>query len=212
MPEGSKNIRTRTDPPFEDIVGVILAGGRSTRYGRNKAFETLGGKSLIGRVVETMTSLFRETILMTNTPSEYEHLGLAMHQDLIKGLGPIGGIYTALKIIQKDAGFFVACDMPFLNRALISHMVSIMEDFDVIVPRMGWKIEALHALYRKRCVAQIEKNINDGIYQVIRVFEHVTVRYVEEEEIRQFDPQFQSFLNINRPQDLRRLENLCLSS
>ena len=71
MPEGSKNIRTRTDPPFEDIVGVILAGGRSTRYGRNKAFETLGGKSLIGRVVETMTSLFRETILMTNTPSQY---------------------------------------------------------------------------------------------------------------------------------------------
>ena len=208
MPEGSKNTRTSTDPPFEDIVGVILAGGRSTRYGRNKAFETLGGKSLIARVVETMTSLFKETILMTNTPSEYEHLGLPTYQDLIKGLGPIGGIYTALKIIEKDAGFFVACDMPFLNKALISHMVSIRKDFDVIVPRMGWKIEALHALYRKSCVAQIEKNINDGIYQIVRVFEHVTVRYVDEEEIRQFDPQLRSFLNINRPQDLRRLKNL----
>ncbi len=206
MLEGSKNIRDNNTPPFDSIVGVILAGGRSTRYGRNKAFEPLGDKPLISHVVETMTSLFQETILMTNTPAEYQHLGLAMYRDLIEGLGPIGGIYTALKTIQTDAAFFVACDMPFLSKSLISHMVSIRERFDVVVPRMGWKLEALHAIYRKSCIPRIEKNITDGIYQVIRIFRHLTVRYVEEEEIRQFDPKLRSFLNINRPQDLRRLK------
>ena len=212
MPEGSKNTTDRGTPPFDGIVGVILAGGKSTRYGRNKAFELLGNKPLISYVVETMTSLFQETILMTNTPSEYQHLGLDMYQDLIKGLGPIGGIYTALKKIQADAAFFVACDMPFLSKSLISHMVSIREHFDVVVPRMGWKLEALHAIYRKTCVHRIEKNITDGIYQVIQIFRHLTVRYVEEEEIKQFDPEMRSFLNINRPQDLRRLKKLWRNS
>jgi len=212
MPEGSKNTNSKNTSLIQDATGVILAGGKSTRFGRNKAFETIGGSSLIARVVETMTSLFSETIIITNSPSQYRHLGLTMYQDLIKGLGPIGGIYTALKLINKDAAFFVACDMPFLNKSLISHMVEIRESYDVIVPRMGWKIEALHALYTKRCIGQIEKNIRQGIYQVMKVFEHLRVRYVDEKEIRRFDPDLRSFLNINRPQDLRRLEKIWLSS
>ncbi len=212
MPEDSGNTKARPAPPYGNIAGVILAGGKSSRYGRNKAFEKLGGKTLINHVVDTMTSLFQHTILMTNTPSEYEHLGLDMYEDLIKGLGPIGGIYTALKKIDQEAAFLVACDMPFLNRSLITYMVSVWENNDVVVPRMGWKLEALHAIYRKSCVSRIEKNIGNGIYQVIQIFDHLTVRYVDEEEIRQFDPQLRSFLNINRPQDLRRLENLWQNS
>jgi len=212
MPEDSENTKAKIKPPFTDSVGIILAGGKSTRYGRNKALENIGGRTLIEHVVETMTSLFESIILITNTPAEYAHLGLPMHEDLIKGLGPIGGIYTALKVIDKDFGFVVACDMPFLSKTLITHMVSIKESFDVVVPRMDWKIEALHAIYRKSCLKQIEKNIAQEIYQVMRLFESVTVRYVEEEEIIQFDPELKSFLNINRPQDLRRLESLWLNS
>lgn len=212
MPEDSQNIRVNFSPPIADITGVILAGGKSTRYGRNKALEMLGEKTLIERVVETMSSIFQEVILMTNTPSDYAPLGLRMYEDLVKGLGPIGGIYTALKVINTDSAFVVGCDMPFLNKNLIIHMVSIQPGFDVVVPRMGWKIEALHAIYRKSCLKHIKRNISQKIYQLIRLFQFVVVRYVEEEEIRQFDPELKSFLNINRPQDLRRLESVWLNS
>ena len=101
---------------IKDVTGVILAGGKSLRYGRNKALVKIDGIPLIERVINVMGSLFRHLILITNTPHEYSYLKLPMHEDLIKGLGPLGGIFTALMTIRNEAGFFVACDMPHLNQ------------------------------------------------------------------------------------------------
>ncbi|RLB18862.1 MAG: molybdenum cofactor guanylyltransferase [Deltaproteobacteria bacterium] len=208
----SKNTDNSQTGLHEDIIGVILAGGKSTRYGRNKALEQIQGRPLIEHVIQVMSCLFKDIMLMTNTPDEYAYLGLPMVEDIIKGLGPIGGIYTALKVMDKEAGFFLACDMPCLSRDLIRYIVSIRDDFDVVVPRVGWKIEALHGIYGKRCIRPIERNIDKGIYQVIRVFQDVSVRYVEEEEIRKFDPDLRSFLNVNSPEELRRIQDLWQNS
>ena len=96
-------------PPLKGITGVILAGGKSSRYGRNKALVDLDGIPLSHRVVRVMTTIFKELLLITNTPHEYAFLQLPMHEDKIKGLGPLGGIYTGLEVIPDEAGFFVAC-------------------------------------------------------------------------------------------------------
>jgi molybdopterin-guanine dinucleotide biosynthesis protein A len=192
---------------FSDVTGVILAGGESRRYGRNKAFVKVNGVPLIERVMGVMRSVFQNLILITNNPEEYAYLKLPVHQDLIKGLGPVGGIFTALTAIPDDAGFFVACDMPFLQRELIRHIVEKRGNFDVVVPRISGKMETLHALYDKRCLPAIRRRIDSREYQVFRFFSEVTVRYVNEEEIRRFDPELRSFLNINKPQELRRLNN-----
>jgi molybdopterin-guanine dinucleotide biosynthesis protein A len=196
-----------TDPLFGDITGVILAGGESRRYGRNKALEKINGIPLIEMVIGVMQSVFRHLILITNTPDQYSHLKLPMHEDLVKGLGPIGGISTALTAIPDDAAFLVACDMPFLNRKLIRYMVENRSDFDVVVPRVSGKMESLHAVYAKQCLPAIRKLLDSHEYQVIRIFSEVSVRYIEENEIRGFDPELKSFLNINEPQELRRLNN-----
>ena len=135
---------------IKDVTGVILAGGRSLRYGSNKALVKIDGLPLIGRVVSVMQSIFHHLILITNNPDEYSNLKLPMYEDLIKGLGPLGGIFTALMTITNEAGFFVACDMPSLNRDLIHHMVKLRDDFDAVVPRIRGNTEALHALYAKR--------------------------------------------------------------
>jgi len=92
------------------------------------------GVSLIERVLRVMRPLFQHLVLITNTPDEYAHLGLPMYEDLVKGLGPIGGIYTGLSVIPHEVGFFVACDMPVLNQALIHHMIEIRGRFDAVVP------------------------------------------------------------------------------
>ena len=206
MPDVLKDSKP-TDLLFSDITGVILAGGESRRYGRNKAFVKVNGIPLIERVMGVMQSVFQNLILITNTPEEYAYLKLPVHQDLIKGLGPVGGIFTALTAIPDDAGFFVACDMPFLQRELIRHIVEKRGNFDVVVPRISGKMETLHALYDKRCLPAIRRLIDSRQYQVFRFFSEVSVRYVNEDEIRRFDPELRSFLNINKPQELRRLNN-----
>ncbi|MFH1350619.1 MAG: molybdenum cofactor guanylyltransferase [Pseudomonadota bacterium] len=189
-------------PKYEGITGIILAGGKSTRYGRNKAFERIDGTPIIERVVDTMGSVFQKLIIITNTPLEYAHLGVPMFEDIIKGLGPIGGIYTGLDVISNAAGFFVACDMPFLNPNLIHEMVEVLGDFDAVVPKIDWKLESLHALYSKRCLLPIKKLIDAGEYQVIKLFERVRMRYLVEDEIRAMDPHLRSFFNVNRPEEL----------
>ena len=194
---------------YKDVTGVILAGGKSSRYGTNKALAKINGIPLIENVIRVMRSLFQDLVLITNTPDEYAYLELPMYEDLIKGLGPIGGIYTALNSITNDAGFFVACDMPFLNPDLIRHLVGIRGDFDVVVPEISGKMETLHALYAGRCIPAVRKLIDVHEYQTIRIFPEVSVRYLKENEIRRFDPELRSFFNINRPEELGRLNNPC---
>lgn len=193
---------------IKDVSGVVLAGGRSTRYGENKALVELHGIPLIERVLGIMCPIFHRVIIITNTPDEYSYLELPMYQDIIKGLGPLGGIITGLGVIPDNAGFFVACDMPFLNEGLIRHIVKIKADFDVVVPRIFGNMEALHALYDKGCQIKIEALINSRIYQVFRFFNEVSVRYVDEDEVRIFDPDLRSFLNINSPEGLNDVDKL----
>ena len=195
---------SRSCSPIKDVAGVILAGGKSLRYGKNKGLAKINGIPLIERVVQVMNSLFQHLIIITNTPDEYAYLRLPMHEDLIKRIGPLGGIFTGLSVISNNAGFFVACDMPLLNRELIRHMVENKNDFDAVVPRVSEEKEALHALYSKRCLPAIRRLIDTGEYRVIRFFHEVSVWYVDEDEIRSFDPELRSFFNVNSPHDLRR--------
>jgi molybdopterin-guanine dinucleotide biosynthesis protein A len=184
------------------ISGIILAGGKSSRYGSNKALVEINGIRLIERVIRVMEPLFERLIIITNTPQDYAYLKLPMVEDLIKGLGPLGGVFTGLQTMSDDAGFFVACDMPFLSAKLIHYMGDVLEDFDAVVPKVDWKIEALHAIYTKRCIPAIKEFIDNKDYQVIKFFQSVRVRYLNKEEILNFDPEMRSFFNINRPEEL----------
>ncbi len=189
-------------PHVGDTTGVILAGGKSSRYGSNKALAELNGMPLIERVLGVMGSVFEDLILITNSPGEYAHLKIPMKEDLIKGLGPLGGIYTGLESISHEAGFFVACDMPFLNEGLIRHMLAISGDYDAVVPKIDWKIETLHTLYRKRCLPAIKSLIDSRNYQAKQFFQRIRVRYVGQDEILAFDPRLRAFANVNRPEEM----------
>ena len=187
------------------VSGVILAGGKSRRYGQNKALVNINGIPLIKRVLGVMENLFSSTVVITNTPDTYSFLNLPMFEDRIKGLGPLGGIFTGLNVISEKAGFFVACDMPFLNPDLIRYLATARLGFDVVVPTFSGKFEALHALYTQNCLPEIEQMIHAGVYQTIQLYQSVAVRYVEENEIRRFDPELKSFSNINKPEELRKM-------
>ena len=190
-------VKTKADtgPPirYEHAAGVILAGGLSTRYGQDKAFLQIGGIPLIERIVEKM---------------KFEYLELPMAEDLIKGLGPIGGIYTGLSSISEQAGFFVACDMPLLHKGLIRYMVEVIDNHAAAVPSVGKWIEPLYALYAQSCLGPIKGLIDEKRYQVRLLYDLVPVRYVREDEIRRFCSPDEAFLNINTPEEFTRIQSL----
>jgi molybdopterin-guanine dinucleotide biosynthesis protein A len=196
------------NPRLKGITGIILAGGKSSRYGMNKALVEINGVRLIERVIRVMESIFEHLIIIANTPHDYAYLQLPMYEELIKGLGPLGGILTGLEAISDDAGFVVACDMPFLNADLVRYMVDMRDDYYAVVPKITWKIEALHALYNKRCLPVIRELIESQEYQAIKFFDRIRVRYVEEDEIRASDPHLRSFFNVNSPRELLDAEQL----
>jgi len=187
---------------LEDVTGFILLGGKSSRYGSNKAFVKIDGVRLLDRVVAVMTSIFHHVVLLTNTPEQYAYLHMPMVEDLVKGFGPMGGIYTGLMTLSDEAGFFVACDMPFLRERLIRHMVDVRNDFDAVVPRVDWMLEPLHALYLKKCLPVFHEAIEHHQHQIVKCLAGLRVRYVDEGELRSWDPDLRSFFNINKPQDL----------
>ena len=189
-------------PFIRDVTGVILAGGKSSRFGINKALVEINGSRLIDRVTGLLSPIFKRIILITNSPQDYSYLRLPIYEDLIRGLGPIGGILTGLENIHDKAGFFIACDMPFVSEDLIRYMASVRGDFDAVVPKIDWKMEPLHALYTKSCLPVIKELIASGVYQINKSFCKLSVRYVNEAEIKANDPQMRSFLNVNRPEEL----------
>jgi molybdopterin-guanine dinucleotide biosynthesis protein A len=193
--------------PYSHITGVILAGGLSKRYGQNKAFLELDGIRLIDRVTAAMRNIFRQVILITNEKERYEYLGLPTIEDLIKGLGPIGGIYTGLMTISGQAGFFVACDMPFINRPLVRYMVDIKDNYAAVVPTGAGGIEPLHAIYSQSCLGPIKELIDAQRLQVRLFYEQVSVRYVTQDEIRRFVSPQRALLNINTPDEFVRIQH-----
>lgn len=187
------------------VTLIVLAGGKNRRFGRNKALATIGGISLIERVVERLKPQTSQVLIVTSReqpdlPVTCEAEILA---DVYPGKGPLGGIYTGLLASRSPHSLVVACDMPFLNTELLRYMVKQSRDFDVVVPRLEeGKLEPLHAIYSKDCLDNIKTHLDWNDLRVDSILNTVRVRYVERAECQRFDPQLLSFFNINREVDL----------
>ncbi len=190
------------------ITGVILAGGKSSRMGQNKALMTLGGKRLVDRVLEVMRAVFDTLLLVTNTPTVYADLGVRMVPDVWAEAGALGGIYSALQQAATPSCLVVACDMPFLQAALLRYLVAQRRDYDVVVPDVHDELQTLHAVYSQDCVAPIERCLAAQRLRVISFFPEVRVRTVTTSEVLPHDPQLLAFHNVNTPEDWRTAEQL----
>ena len=195
-----------------DVSCIVLSGGKGLRLGKDKALETIGQRSLLERVLFQL-SLFNSDILIVaareqSYPQLHGYPRLRVVSDIYPNRGPLGGIYTGLKVSDSFYNLVVACDMPFLNRALLSYMIGVSAGFDLVVPRLGDMIEPLHAVYSRGCLAPIERLLRQGSLSIRELFTLVRVRYVEAEEIDRFDPRHLSFFNINAKADLERARRL----
>jgi molybdenum cofactor guanylyltransferase len=193
------------------VTIAIMAGGKSSRMGTDKSFVHFQGRPMIEIVCERVTNLGAETILITNKPDEYIHLGLPMFSDVYPEKGPLGGIYTAVHYATHPYILVVACDMPWLNRDLLTYMISQRTTADIIIPRPQKFPEPLHAIYSKTCLKPIEANIKADRLKITGFFGQVSVNFLGQAVIERFDADGRSFANINTPTDLaqnkKRIEN-----
>jgi len=176
--------------------------------GGNKALLPIGGRSIIERVSDVLREIFEHNILITNSPEDFGFLGLPMVGDLVLGRGSLGGLYTGLKTCGRDYGFLVACDMPFLNKDVISYMVDRTDDNDVIVPRISAGLEPLHGIYSRKCLPLIEELFAEEDLKIRDIFHKANLLEIPEEELKLFDPALSFLLNVNTPDDLRRAREL----
>jgi molybdenum cofactor guanylyltransferase len=191
-----------------DVSCIILAGGKSTRLGRNKVVERIGNQSLLERVVSSLSSLNSEIIIVSAKESSLPQLTnyprVKIVEDIYPGKGSLGGIYSGLVSSLSFYNLVVACDMPFLNLDLLRYMLGIAGNYDVVVPRVSQDIfEPLHAIYSKNCVAPLELLILRNRFKILELYPLVKVRYVEVDEINRFDPHHLSFFNVNTEADLK---------
>lgn len=192
-----------------NIMGVILAGGQSRRFGRNKAFETVDGERLIDRNVRLLGKHFPSVMIITIASfAHYIDLPVTLIRDIVSIPGPLTGIYTALLFSQRDWIFVRAVDMPFLENSLVKFLVNAISDnIDVVIPVTDRGHEPLCALYRRTCVRHIANVLESGGGRIIDFFPHIRVLEIPPEVWHVPDPKGISFYNINTPADLMELLN-----
>jgi molybdopterin-guanine dinucleotide biosynthesis protein A len=190
------------------LAGVILAGGKSTRMGINKAFITVYGQRIIDRTVELFSTLFRQVILVTNAPLEYAFMDLEIAADLMRESSPLMGIYTGLFYSSFPHCFVVGCDMPLLNRSVLEYLISLYPGHDLIIPVLDDGYHPLHAIYSKRSMKSMAELMQAGQYKITDLFSRVRLREVTAHELRPLDAPLHSFFNVNTPQDLDRLTGM----
>jgi molybdopterin-guanine dinucleotide biosynthesis protein A len=184
-----------------DASAVILTGGKSSRMGRPKALLEFDNEPLIVHIVRHLKSVFAEVVVVAAPQQELPPLPVELVRDEVAHQGPVSGIYHGLKASTKEICFVTSCDAPFLNLSLISHLISQLADADVVVPFWQERFQPLHAIYRTTVATLLKDQLDRGELRPIFLYDKVRTRKIDEDEIRRFDPEGFSLLNMNSPAD-----------
>jgi molybdopterin-guanine dinucleotide biosynthesis protein A len=178
---------------------IILSGGMNRRMNYiNKAFLRINGESLIETIIKKV-SMFKEILIVTNTPSDYSHLGVKVVTDIIPNCGPLSGIHSGLTHSQYQYSFVLPCDMPFITSDALKYMSGLAQGYDIVVPKINHYFQPLCGVYSKSCIDPIEECLREKIYKLIDLYPFVHVRQVEKQEMEVYGEIEVMFRNINKP-------------
>ncbi len=190
-------------------AAIVLAGGRSARMGRDKATLPIGDSSLIERVVAELRRSFSPVVVVAapaterSSPLDRTAAGVILIRDRTAFEGPVGALRAGLAAAGRDCAFAAACDLPMLSARVALALCAMLEDHDAVVPRVGGRLQMLHAAYGLRCVEALAAMERAGERRLHILVERIKARIMEESEMRLIDPQLKSFVNINTPPDYR---------
>jgi molybdenum cofactor guanylyltransferase len=195
-----------------EISCIVVAGGKSSRLGRNKLVENLGGKLLLERVLDTLSRFKSEIIVVTAANSSLPALDrypqVRVVQDVFPNKGSLGGIYSGLLFSKSFYNLVVAGDMPFLSVNLLHYMLDIAPGYDLVAYWDGQQFEPLHAFYSKNCLSPFQMLIQRENVRIMEILRYTSARCLTLAELEEVDPDHLSFFNINCEADLHKAQEI----
>ncbi len=182
------------------FTGVVIAGGKSFRMGKDKKQILYQGQSFLERAIGLLSKFTDEVVVSSNTDCL---LPVHIIKDEIPDIGPIGGIYSVLKNIKNEYALVIPTDLPLLDEEILSHLIgSFDRKSDACVFEINHQTEALVGIYHKNILSFMEKQIDQGEYKMQILLEKVVAQKISADAFKD------KFININTPQDLKKLTNV----
>lgn len=188
----------------KDITGIILAGGKSSRMGRDKGIVDLKGRAMIEHVIESAKAVTHNIIIIANNDN-YNQFGFPVYSDLIPERGPIGGIVTGLHYSQTDRNLILSCDIPFVSVELLRKLTETKSEASIIAPETEEGTEPLCAIYRQSNATYLRERINQNrlsMRDALKAADCYTIKISVDDSHRA------SFININTPQELKQFNSI----
>jgi molybdenum cofactor guanylyltransferase len=183
------------------MTGIVLAGGRNARMGRDKATLPWQNSDFLHVILQKLSVVCCDLIVVTNDPPPADLPGVRFVPDIIPRRGPLSGIHAGLVHASFPFAFVTACDMPFVQPTAVSWLSSLIKDCDAVVPGDDMFMEPLFACYSQTCVPVIEDLLRQDIRKAQALFGLVRCKFVPLDELRKFDPTLRLLKNINSPED-----------
>lgn len=190
-----------------EVTGIILAGGKSSRMGTDKGLQELCGKPLISYVIDALSGLCSE-IIISSSSEGYQSFGYKVIADELPGIGPMGGIYSALRQSSTENNLVISCDLPFVTEKLLSYILENASGFQVAIPWLGGRhYEPLCGFYNLSVLEGISNFIQKGNYKLPDLFEEINInRLIINNSLSFYHENL--FLNVNGKHDLLTAEKL----
>jgi molybdenum cofactor guanylyltransferase len=186
----------------ENAAAIILAGGKSSRMGRDKSLLTTCNLPIIGRIVSQLKDHFPEIIIGANDVEKYQFLNLPVIPDLAEGKGPLMGIYSTLLSSNYEINFVVACDIPDINMEYVKELLRQAQNHQIVIPMWkDGKYEPLFAVYQKSVLDHVRKLLDTGQRKISLLFDQVDVKYVP------LPDNIKWYRNLNTPEDYQNYIN-----
>ena len=193
---------------------AILAGGRSTRLGQDKAGVLLNGEPMLVHIARGVASLTDDLMVVLRAgqiapwAEPTEMIDWRLVRDTVPGGGIVGGLASALAAARHDLVWIVGCDMPFLSPDLLRHERAVIGPYEAVVPRVPLGIEPLHALYRRSCLGAAHDALAAGVRRVSTLFAGLRTGYLDPADLAPFGDPARLFFNINTPEDVVQAQRM----
>lgn len=185
---------------------ILLAGGKSSRFKRNKAIAKYNGERLIERIAKLLNEHFDQVYLVVDAKKKYSFIkNCQIIEDVIPDKGPVGGIYTGLLESDQEFNYVMACDMPLISGRFIEYIKNWEQNYDVLLPAYNGYIEPLAGIYSKSCLPVIERNLRENKLSIRDFLKEVNMQSIDESLIKRNFPNKNIFYNINYQKDLEQL-------
>lgn len=183
---------------------AILAGGQSRRFGRDKTVAKINNKTLTEILADKLCNISDDVMVISkdNTKFSFSINNVRFLKDFTDDQSPLVGIITALQNAKNDKVFIVSADTPFLSFELVNFLYKFTDKYEIVLTEINNKINTLCGFYQKRTLQTFLDLFNKKNYRLIDSYKHINTKFISDiTEIKMYDPELLSFININTPED-----------